>query len=193
MHKELPLMIALFSLAAMSAAAEDFNGDLRDASRLVELASKSAEQGHAEGQYLLGTLYMQGKGVPKNEAMAAEWFQKGALQGHAESQWLLGLLYDQGRGVPEDDAIASEWYGKAAEQGDPLAQRNLGLQYFQGHGVPENYVKAYAWVSIAAAQGDAAAKDAKNLVRKSMTRPQIAEAQKLSGEYWQRYVVPFQE
>ena len=36
------------------------------------------------------------------------------------------------------------------------------------------------------------AKKNKELVTKLMTQAQIAKAQKLSREYWTRYVVPFQ-
>jgi hypothetical protein len=46
--------------------------------------------------------------------------------------------------------------------------------------VPEDYVQANAWWTPAAAQGDKVASMAKDLVRKNMTRAQIAEAQKLS-------------
>jgi len=36
-------------------------------------------------------------------------------------------------------------------------------------------------------------KSYKNIIAKHMTSAQIAEAQKLSGEFWEKYVVPFQE
>ena len=49
----------------------------------------------------------------------------------------------------------------------------------------------YTWVSVAAAQGYANAQEFKNLLVEDMTRPQIDEAQKLSRDYWTRYVVPF--
>ena len=76
---------------------------------------------------------------------------------------------------------------KAAERGNAKAQNNLGLMYAQGEGVPEDDAKAYAWLSIAAAQGDELAKKSKDIVTERMTRAQIAEAQKLSREYWEAY------
>ena len=48
-------------------------------------------------------------------------------------------------------------------------------------------LQAYAWLSIAAAQGDELAKENKDIVTERMTRAQIAEAQKLSREYWEAY------
>ena len=48
-------------------------------------------------------------------------------------------------------------------------------------------LQAYAWLSIAAAQGDELAKEGKDIVTERMTSAQIAEAQKLSREYWEAY------
>ncbi len=76
---------------------------------------------------------------------------------------------------------------KAAEQGHASAQLNLGNRYDLGEGVPEDDIQAYAWLSIAAAQGDELAKENKDILTKEMTREQIADAQKLSREYWQAY------
>ena len=101
-------------------------------------------------------------------------------------------MYDNGEGVLEDDAEAVRWYRLAAEQGHSGAQRNLGLMYRNGEGVLENDAEAYAWLNIAAAQGRESAKEEKERLSRDMTRAQVAEGQKLSREYWTRYVVPFQ-
>ena len=72
------------------------------------------------------------------------------------------------------------------------AQFYLGLMYDDGEGVPEDDVTAYAWLNIAAAQGRSNANEGKEHVAKHMTQSQVAKAQKLSREYWTRYVIPFQ-
>ena len=95
-------------------------------------------------------------------------------------------------GVPQDDAKAVYWWAKAAKQGNAMAQRNLGGMHLRGEGVPEDYVRAYAWSSISAAGGSARSKKGKKIIAKRMTPAQIAKAQKLSREYWEKYVVPFQ-
>ena len=64
--------------------------------------------------------------------------------------------------------------------------------YDNGEGVPEDAVTAYAWLNIAAAQGQSNANEGKEFVARHMTQSQIAKAQKLSREYWTRYVIPFQ-
>ena len=58
--------------------------------------------------------------------------------------------------------------------------------YANGEGVLENYVKAYAWWNLAAAQGHKDAIKAKASLRKDMTTEQVAEAQKLSVELYNR-------
>ena len=83
------------------------------------------------------------------------------------------------------------WYRLAAEQGLASAQNNLGVMYGSGEGVPENDVTAYAWASLAAAQNTPQAGDLKQTIASQMTRAQIAEAQALAREYWDRYVLPF--
>ena len=44
-----------------------------------------------------------------------------------------------------------------------------------------------------AGQGHEDSKEYRGILKKEMTREQIAEAQKLSSEYWGKYVVPFQK
>ena len=101
-------------------------------------------------------------------------------------------MYANGEGVPEDAAEAVRWFRLAAEQGDATAQFSLGVMYASGQGVPEDDVTAYAWLNIAAEQGQSIANEGKEHVAKYMTQSQVAKAQKLSREYWTRYVIPFQ-
>ena len=54
-------------------------------------------------------------------------------------------------------------------------------------------MQAYAWWSIAATRGNKNAKTNKGLLKKEMTREQIAKGQELAAEYWKKYGVPFQK
>ena len=89
-----------------------------------------------------------------------------------------------------DYATALAGFQNYAAQGDAAAQFNLGFMYANGEGVPEDDVTAYAWLNIAAAQGQSSANEGKEHVAKYMTQSQVAKAQKLSREYWTRYVIP---
>ena len=64
--------------------------------------------------------------------------------------------------------------------------------YYEGDGVPRDLVQAYAWVNIAAVHGDRDVKDLREQVSAKITLEQITEGQKLSTEYWEKHVVPFQ-
>jgi uncharacterized protein len=97
-------------------------------------------------------------------------------------------MYDMGRGVPQDYVEAMKWYRRAADQGDALAQNNLGLLDFNGNGVPQNYIQAHMWLSLAAANAldkdgrDLATRN-RELVASKMAPEEIAEAQRLAGEW----------
>lgn len=57
-----------------------------------------------------------------------------------------------------------------------------------GQGTPKNNLIAYVWYNIAASQGDTEAADNRDIIEKEMSRAQISEAQKLSSEYYKKYV-----
>jgi TPR repeat protein len=116
-------------------------------------------------------------------ATAMRLWQSLADQGDAKAQYNLGNMYADGEGVAENDAEAVKWYRKVADQGDARAQHNLGVMYAEGEGVPEDDAQAYKWWNLAAAQGIEEAKGNKAIVEKTMTREQIAEAQRLSTEW----------
>ena len=64
-------------------------------------------------------MYLNGRGVPQDDAQAVAWWRKAAVQGHAGAQYNLGVAgYGNGDGVPQDYTQAVEWYRKAADQGN---------------------------------------------------------------------------
>jgi TPR repeat protein len=106
-----------------------------------------------------------------------------AEHGDAGAQSIFGLMYANGVGITENDAEAVKWYRLAAEQGNADAQSNLGVMYFFGSGVSKSAVDAYFWWHLAAARENADAKKFKELIEKTMTREQIAEAQRRSAAW----------
>src|SRR5688572_23589890 len=88
-----------------------------------------AESGDAAAQNLLGEMYENGNGVPRDPAKAAHWYRLAAKQGLSEAQLSLGVLYENGEGVAQSDAEAARWYAGAAEQGNLFAQLSLGIMY----------------------------------------------------------------
>ena len=53
-----------------------------------------AEAGDALGQYNLGVLYSEGRGVPQDYVQARAWYEKAAAQGDAKAQIALQMLDD---------------------------------------------------------------------------------------------------
>ena len=122
-------------------------------SNFQEIISK-AEQGEADAQYHLGSMYYSGEGVPHDEEQAIQWYTKAAEQGHVDAQYNLALMYKHGQGVLLNFKQTIQWYTKAAEQGHVDAQFFLALMYKNGQGVPQDFKQAIQWYTKAAEQGD---------------------------------------
>lgn len=155
-----------------------------EVSTALLLLGPLAERGEAPAQQLLGEMYHQGRGLPRNDRQAARWWKLAAAQGDADAQNNLGWAYDSGRGLPRDRQEAARCFERAAKQGHPKAQENLGLAYALGRGLPQDYGQAYLWFNLAAATapgGRSALADRfrRNLAKK-MSRAQIGRAQERS-------------
>ena len=57
----------------------------------------AAERGLPHAQLLLGLMYKQGEGVPKDDKEAEKWIRKAADQGLGLAQSILAELEQQGR------------------------------------------------------------------------------------------------
>jgi TPR repeat protein len=61
-------------------------------------------------------MYLDGDGVPENDAEAVRWYRLAADQGHADAQYNLGVRYANGQGVPQDDVQAHMWLNLVASR-----------------------------------------------------------------------------
>ncbi len=76
-------------------------------------------------------------------------------------------------------------------KGNVKAQNNLGVMYYKGQGVVRNYVHAYKWLSLAHAEGNLRGTGKLlNMLEKSMTSPQIVQAQKLASQFTAQEEIP---
>ncbi len=75
-----------------------------------------AEQGDAEAQFALGSMYRDGRGVEQNYAEALLWWRKAAEFGLVDAQYALGNMYAGGSGIAQDAILAYMWYSIAALQ-----------------------------------------------------------------------------
>jgi len=104
-------------------------------------------------QFMLGTRYDEGDGVPQDDKRAFELYRLAADQGHHFAQFNLGTMYAKGRGVNQSDTLAYKYFQLSAAQGYDEAQSNVGAYYANGTGVDQSFAKAREWWTKAAAQG----------------------------------------
>ena len=100
-------------------------GVVKDEAKALDFFRKSAEQGNADAQGMLGFCYANGQGVSKDEVEAVKWFLKSAAKGNSWGQYNLGDCYYNGEGVAQDRVEAVKWYRKSAEQGNAAAIKML--------------------------------------------------------------------
>ena len=129
----------------------DFEADSAEALRWYR---RSAEQGFARAQSVLGSAYAHGHSLEQDFTQAATWCRLGAEQGDAEGQLCMALLYAGGCGVKQDDTESARWYRLAADQGEGQAQARLGDMYANGEGgVQQDPVEADKWYRRAVEPG----------------------------------------
>jgi TonB family protein len=158
MHIFLRVMLAamrtlkgLMALCAIVAAtitlgAQDQSLSPAEAANLVRQA---ADKGDPRAMSNLGSLFLSGSGVKKDEKEALKWFKKAAEKGDAAGQVSLGTLL-----LTKDPKTAVGWVRKAADQGSALAQFTLGSIYERGTtGVAGDRAEAMVWYTKALQQG----------------------------------------
>ena len=162
MHRILLFLVLILSAASIAYA--DINEaysalEKENYTQAFSIFKQYAEQGDAEAQYALGTLYYEGKGINQDIQQSVNWMQKAAEQGLADAQLALGDLYFNGEGVKQDYDTAVKLYLLAANKGNVDAHFNMGYMFEYGFGVAKNCDKAEEWYSKAASQGDEKAQE----------------------------------
>ena len=76
-------------------------------------------------EWMIGRLYFDGKGVIRDFAEAATWFQKADGEGLPAAQWDLGMMYYRGYGVSKDLGTARAGYRRQPLEATP-PQRDAG-------------------------------------------------------------------
>jgi TPR repeat protein len=99
----------------------------QDDTEAVTWFRKAANQGDAIAEFMLGNLYVNGKGVPQDNSEALIWFQRAAEQGHRVAKLYLGVMYAEARGVPQDYVRAHMWFSLSAAQGEQKAVKTLEM------------------------------------------------------------------
>jgi uncharacterized protein len=129
-------------------------GVLRSVPDCVAWYRQAADSGHAEAQFQLGLIRLQGSpgGGP-----CKHWFDRASARDEAAARSTLELLFPHGLDVAVDAGEGRRWIEAAANGGKPEAQALLGGLYKRGHGCTRDYDAARRWYLAAAQHGIAAA------------------------------------
>lgn len=130
---------------------------LRDQGKFEEGAAANrmaADKGDPQAQHILGTLYIDGKGVPRDSKEALKWLKKAADQGFELSIDAIGRIYADGQGVKKDPEQAFEWHKKGADRGNPNCQYIVGWDYKYGAGTKPDNMKSFKYHQMAAQMGE---------------------------------------
>jgi TPR repeat protein len=136
--------------------------DDENAAKGFLLGSESAAAGSCFGQFVLGSCYLDGIGVARDDAEALRFLGLSAAQGNASAQHKLAGLFDLGWAPPtfaRDDAEAERLWRLAASQGHADAQFCLAenLRGYRFGQVEKDREEAWRYYGLAAAQGHSAA------------------------------------
>ncbi len=112
-----------------------------------------ANNGDADAQYHLATLYETGTGVKKNINIAAKLYAEAAAREFPEAAIRLINLKNQGLTNTTSNNLALSYLIKAAKNGSAKAQYALGSTYERGYITIQNYPNAALWYEKAAKQG----------------------------------------
>jgi TPR repeat protein len=82
----------------------------------LALYRNSAEQGEPAGEFGLGRMYADGTGVPRDPALALEWYRKAEAKNHAPALDALARAYRTGDlGFTRDLELAARYDARARE------------------------------------------------------------------------------
>jgi enhanced entry protein EnhC len=118
----------------------------------------AATAGDAIGQFNLGLLYENGKGIPVDNQKARSFYQQAAQQGFPPAMTQLAELYFRGVAGEGNEAEALNWYKKAASLGESGAMYQLGLLSETGVATKLDLAEAVKYYQQAADLGNEKAK-----------------------------------
>lgn len=154
------------STAKMNLASFYYNKEygILDYARALPIFKEMAENGNKSAMVIMGLMYNNGEGVPKDVKSAYDWFYKAMAAGEnsvlelieilAETEpymmYKLGYMYYMGDLLEKDYSKAEEWLKKAVDNSNIEACYYLGNIYFFGQGIPVDYKKAFSLFKKAA-------------------------------------------
>lgn len=140
-------LVLSFSVSMAASGSEDGDETVLFGNQTYSITTwkKEAKEGKPFPQYMLGILYLNGRGVPKDAGLGIEYLRKSAEQEWKGALDLLCYLYvfgDVDNNVEKNFIEAKKWCEVAVNKGSADAYYNLGVMYDGGLGVERNKSKA---------------------------------------------------
>lgn len=139
-------------LAALSADSVTANPDhlceSNNCQKLFKKLKKYANWGNPEAQVLVGTAYLTGNGLEKNDKLAVRNLRKAVLSGSNRARWMMSYLYKQGIGIEKDLEKSERLLNQAAKYKYPPALFQKATEIINFDAV--NNEKGVAMLEIAA-------------------------------------------
>lgn len=129
-----------------------------DQSKSLFWLKRAADQGAAEANSALATIYRDGLGVDRNITKFEAYLAKAGNGGLRSAKLRLLDIYDSGvpaLGIEADEERYLYWLRATAEDGVVESMQNLARRYRLGLGVEKNLEKAFEWVKRAVKLDDA--------------------------------------
>ena len=133
------LMLVIFGLGGGLPGAVLQGQTLADS---VSVHEQACDSGYMPGCTNLGTMYMDGSGVPQDLGRAVSLAQQACDSGYMPGCTNLGTMYMDGSGVAQDLVRAVSLLQQACDGGNMMGCNNLGNAYMDGSGVPQDLVRA---------------------------------------------------
>jgi TPR repeat protein len=125
----------------------------RDPDQAFYWLLKAVESGEELAYCHLGLCYLDGLGVPPNEALATRMLARATRAGSASAAYNLAICLLIGRGVAEDHNQSFELLKVALEGGVTIATYQIALAYRFGLGAPRDPAQARLWLTKAVEAG----------------------------------------
>jgi TPR repeat protein len=145
-----------YKAAEYSAKINKYNLAKNNVLQALQDLKTDAEKNVVEAQFILATMYNNGRGVPQDSKKAFRWFyriakEKGAASAAHQAQLFLDQFKQ--KNIPQ----RLKFLTNEAENGIAYAQYRLGIAYAYGHILEKDFEQAVKWYRLAAEQGSSRA------------------------------------
>jgi TPR repeat protein len=132
-------------------------------------SAADVDTGHFDIQ--LAQMYLNGDGVPRDDAKAFYLVSNASVAGDPDAKELLGRLYAEGRGAGRDDELATNLFRAAVDGGSIPALTDLGQMIETGRGTKPDPKSALDYYERGMDAGDPKARQNYQRLKKILDAP----------------------